>query len=190
MDTMKTLRILALGLATALMASIVVAEEGKTVKSGPQKGEELAGPFHPLNINGAKAGEKNCLYCENGSNPVAMVFARELTPSVKQLITKIDQCTTKNTDCKMGSFVVFCSDDEGLADQLKKFAKEADLKKTVLSIDNPAGPKGYNVNKEAGVTVVLYKNRNVKANMAYQKGSFTEKDVQSVVSALPTITKD
>jgi hypothetical protein len=64
MDTMKTFRILALGLAAALLTSVVVAEETAKVKSGPQVGEELAGPFHPLNINGKAAGKKHCLYCE------------------------------------------------------------------------------------------------------------------------------
>jgi len=185
---MKTLRTVAMGLAAALLVSFAVAEEG-TIKSGPQKGETLAGPFHPLNINGAKAGEKNCLYCENGARPVAMVFATELTPAVKKLIAKLDDCTGKNSDCKMASFIVFCSDEEGLADQLKKVAKDAELKKTVLSIDNPAGPKGYHVNKEAGVTVILYKERTVKSNLAFKKGQFSEKDIETVVEALPSITK-
>jgi hypothetical protein len=188
MDTMKTLRIIALGLAAALLTSVVVADG--TVKSGPQKGEDLAGPFHPLNINGSKAGEKNCLYCSNGSNPVAMVFAREVTPAVKELITKLDSCAAKHTDVKMGSFFVFCSDDEGLADKLKTVAKDADLKKVVLSIDNPAGPKGYMVNKGADVTIVLYKDRNVKANFAYKKGEFTQKEVETVLKAIPSITKE
>jgi len=184
---MKTFHIYALGLAMALTAS-VVAEEA-AIKSGPQTGETLAGPFHPLNINGSKAGEKNCLYCSNGNNPVAMVFAREVTPAVKKLITTLDECTAKHTDAKMGSFFVFCSDEEGLADQLKKVAKDADLKKVVLSIDNTAGPKGYNVSKEAGVTVVLYKEHSVKANFAFKKGEFTEKDIENIVKAVPKITK-
>jgi hypothetical protein len=190
MDTMKTLRILALGLAALLLASAIVAEEGaKTVKSGPQVDEDLAGPFHPLNINGKAAGEKHCLYCENGSNPVAMIFAREVTPELKKLITKIDDCTAKNSGCKMGSFVVFCSDSEALGDDLKKMAKDTDLKKTVLAIDNAAGPKGYKVAKDADVTVVLYKDRNVKANFAYAKGGLNDKAIDSIIEALPKITK-
>jgi len=186
---MKTLRNVALGLAVALLASIVVAEEGKTVKSGPQKGEDLAGPFHPLNINGSKAGEKHCLYCENGSRPVAMVFAREATPAVQKLVSTLDQCVAKHTDAKMASFVVFCSDDESLKTKLEKMAKEGELKKVVLAIDNPSGPKGYNVSKDAEVTVVLYKDRNVKANFAFKKGEFSEKDIKTITEAIPSITK-
>ena len=57
--------------AVVLVAGVGAAEKA-AVKSGPQVGEDLAGPFHPLNINGKSAGKKNCLYCENGQSPVAI----------------------------------------------------------------------------------------------------------------------
>jgi len=186
---MMTHRCLALGLAFALAVGFTFAEEKNSVKSGPQVGEDLAGPFHPLNVNGTQAGKKHCLYCENGSNPVAMVFAREVTPELKTLITKIDAATAKNSGCEMGSFVVFCNDAEELAGKLTKMSKDADLKKVVLSIDNPAGPKGYNLAKDADVTVVLYKDRNVKANFAFKKGELSEKKVEEILAAVPKITK-
>jgi len=186
---MKTQRFAALGFAFALLATSVLAEDAAPVTSGPKVGSELAGPFHPLNVNGAKAGKKNCLYCENGNNPVAMIFARENSPNLQKLIKKIDECTAKNSGCEMGSFVVFCSDEEGLADKLKQFAKDEDLKKVVLSIDNPAGPKGYEVSKDADVTVILYKERTVKANHAFRKGELKEKDIESIVKEIPKITK-
>src|SRR5262249_36450831 len=136
----------------------------------------------PVNVTGKMAGKKHCLYCENGSNPVAMVFAREVTPEVKTLIKKIDACTAKNGDCKMGSFVVFLSDKEGLADQLKTMAAEVGIKKTVLSIDNPAGPKGYNVSKDADVTVVFYVDRVAKANHAFKKGELKASSVDTIMA--------
>ena len=57
-----------------LLCALILVLLGGTVlaaglKSGPQVDEKLAGPFHPLNVNGAKAGQKNCLYCQNGNNP-------------------------------------------------------------------------------------------------------------------------
>jgi len=178
MDTMKLHRTLALALAAALVAGVAVADKTTGVKSGPQAGEKLAGPFHPLNVNGEAAGEKNCLYCQNGNNPVAMVFAREATPEVTKLIKKLDACTAKHTEAKMGSFVVFCSNDEKLEAKLKKVAKTEDLKKIVLSIDNPAGPKGYKVSKDADVTVVLYVDHVVKANFAFKKGELDDKKIR------------
>src|SRR5262249_59755889 len=104
-----------------------------------------------------------------GAKRVAMVFAGSASEDLGKLCKKIDECVEKNADCKMGSFVVVCTDEEGTEAKLKKIAKDNDLKKVVLSIDNPAGPEGYKVNKEADVTVVLYVDRNVKANFAFKK---------------------
>src|SRR5262245_18736900 len=102
--TMSVLRFaFVLVLALALVTGFAVASEN--VKSGPQVGKSLPGPFHPLNVTGPKAGETFCLYCCNGNNPVAMVFAREVTPPVAKLIKKIDEATEKNKSAQMGSFV-------------------------------------------------------------------------------------
>ncbi len=177
----------ALALAFAVLLGAVVSADEAAVKSGPQVDEKVPGPFHPLNVTGEKAGEKNCLYCQNGTNPVAMVFAREVTPEVAKLIKKLDEETCKNDGCSMGSFVVFLSDKEGLESQLKDMAKDANLKKIVLAIDNPAGPKGYNVSRDADVTVVLYTDHMVKANHAFRKGQLQEKDIEMVCADVSKI---
>ena len=52
-------RLLVGALAVVTMASIVVADDA--LKSGPQTGTNIPGPFHPLNVTGAAAGKKNCL---------------------------------------------------------------------------------------------------------------------------------
>ena len=49
---------LAAGIAGLLLAAGAGAAE---IKSGLQPGEKIPGPFHPLNITGAKAGQKHCL---------------------------------------------------------------------------------------------------------------------------------
>jgi hypothetical protein len=41
-----------------LLVGCVLGEE--PFKSGPQVGEGIPGPFHPLNINGGNAGQKAC----------------------------------------------------------------------------------------------------------------------------------
>ena len=52
----------AIWLGTALCGVMLTAGVlAGDLKSGPEVGKELPGPFHPLNVNGAKAGEKNCL---------------------------------------------------------------------------------------------------------------------------------
>lgn len=116
-----------------------------------------------------------------------MIFAREVSDDLTSLVKKIDAATEKNTDCKMGSFVVFLNDDEALEKKLKEVAKSADLKKVVLTIDNPAGPKGYDIPKDADVTVVLYNKRKVEANFAFKKGEMKSADVEKIVADLKKI---
>jgi hypothetical protein len=45
-------------LAMTLLVGCVLAEE--SLKSGPQVGKQLPGPFNPLNINGSAKGQKVC----------------------------------------------------------------------------------------------------------------------------------
>ncbi len=45
-------------LAMALLAGGVIAAE--ELKSGPQPGNAIPGPFHPLNVTGSAAGKKAC----------------------------------------------------------------------------------------------------------------------------------
>ena len=45
-------------LAVALLVSSALAQDA--LKSGPQVGERLPGPFHPLNVTGDNAGQKAC----------------------------------------------------------------------------------------------------------------------------------
>ena len=160
------------------------------VKSGPQAGEKVPGPFHPVNVTGEHKGEKFCLFCVNGENPVAMVFARQPSPELTRLIKKLDEATANNKDKSMGSFVVFLSDKEGLDKELAAMAEKEKIQQTVLSIDNPAGPKGYNVAQDADVTVVLYVDRKVKANHAFKKGELTDKDIEKIVSEVPSILSE
>jgi len=180
---MRTHRIAAAALALALAAGTGLAAG---LKSGPQVDEKVPGPFHPLNVNGEHAGQKVCLYCQNGPRPVAMVFARQVTPATAKLIKALDAATTKSKG-EMGSFVVFLGTAEGLEKKLKGLAKENKIQSTVLAIDNPAGPDGYHVAKDADVTVVLYREFKVKANHAFKKGELTDKDIKAVVAELPKI---
>ena len=55
---MKRATLYAACVAGAVFASSALAAE---LKSGPQPGDKLPGPFHPLNVTGPFAGKKQCL---------------------------------------------------------------------------------------------------------------------------------
>jgi hypothetical protein len=184
---MKKTHLFAAAVATlALLATVSLA--GGQLKSGPQVGEKVPGPFHPLNLTGKMEGKKHCLYCENGPNPVAMVFARDSSPQLTKLIKRIDEVTVKNANISMGSFVVFLSDSEKLGDTVKTLAANEKINTCVLAIDNPAGPEGYNVAKDATITVVLYVNTTVRANYTFRNaGELTDQVINQIVADVSKI---
>jgi hypothetical protein len=116
-----------------------------------------------------------------------MVFAREVSDPLTSLVKKIDEATETNKSCKMGSFVVFLNDDESLKKKLKEVADKEKIKNCVLTIDNPAGPSGYDIPKDADVTVVLYVKKNVKSNFAFKKGELKDSDIDKIVGDIKKI---
>ncbi len=116
-----------------------------------------------------------------------MIFARDISDPLTSLVKKIDAVNQKEGNKKMHSFVVFLSDKEGIEKDLKDLATKENLKETVLAKDSPAGPKGYNVAKDADITVVLYVNRNVKSNHAFKKGELNDKAIEQIMEDMPKI---
>ena len=54
-------KVIAMGVFTVTLVAIGGLVAGEALKSGPQVGTKLAGPFHPLNATGAQEGNKHCL---------------------------------------------------------------------------------------------------------------------------------
>src|SRR4029079_16835979 len=57
-----------------------------------------------------------CLVCENGLNPVVMIFAREVSDPLVRLLGKIDAATAKHRESSLGSFVVFLKSSDKTSD--------------------------------------------------------------------------
>jgi hypothetical protein len=51
---------IAVGTSLALMLFAGSMMAAASLKSGPQPGDMIPGPFHPLNVTGPNAGEKTC----------------------------------------------------------------------------------------------------------------------------------
>ena len=155
-----------------------------SVKSGPQAGDKVPGPFKPLNITGPDAGQASCQYCKNGSRPVAVIFATDITPAVAQLIKKIDTATAENKERGLGSYVVVCSDTAGADRQLQTLARQAQIQTTILTTYKAGGPERYRLAADAEVTVLLYNHLTVKANHAFKKGELDDAAINTIVTDL------
>ncbi len=169
-------------LATALVIGGVAV--AGSVQSGPPVGEKVPGPFAPLNLTGPDAGKKSCQYCKNGARPVAVIFAKQLTPAVVQLLKKIDAATAANKERSLGSYIVFCSDAPGLDQQLLAVAREVHIENTVVTLYKAGGPERYRLAPEADVTVLLYSHFTVKANHAFKNGELTESAANAILADL------
>ena len=178
--------LLAAAVVAALAGGVVVAGE---LKSGPQAGQKVPGPFHPFNVTGEDAGKEACLYCKHGDSPVAVVFARNPDDAMtRKLIKALDAETAKHQKAEMGSFAVFLAGDKDKVEpKLKEFAKAENFKHITLAIEGKEGPNKYNIAKDADVTVVLYFDRMVKANYAFPAGKMTDADIAAVVKDVAKI---
>jgi hypothetical protein len=179
------MRKFAVAAAVALAFAGVVSAQ--SVTSGPQAGQKVPGPFALLHVTGPDAGDKVCLYCKNGANPVAMIFAREVSPALVSLLKKIDAATAAHQDCRMGSFVTFLSDSPDLPATLRQVAEREHIQTTILCTYAPAGPASYKIAPDADVTVILYTHRTVKANYAFRAGELSEPAVDAIVADVAKI---
>ncbi len=157
--------------------------------SGPQPGDALPGPFESLNINGGHAGHSHCLVCEFDLNPVVLVFSREVTTEesrpITKLLQKLDQAVEGHQKAGLKSGAVFLVEDEGRQAALTALGELGKkLNHVVVAVDGAAGPEGYNLNKEADVTVLLYHELKVVDNYAYAKDKLTDKDVDTILAAV------
>jgi hypothetical protein len=194
--------------AIALLLTVFVCansnapgQADQSIRSGPQQGETIPGPFHFFNATGAHAGKPHCLVCEYGLRPVVMVFVRDIPEAGSSgplitLLQKLDEAVNRYSQRRLRSFAVFLTNDatnpettREAARKLDDVAKGADLKNVVLAVGGPDGPEGYHVGKDAGVTVVLYEKHNVIANFAFAKGKLTDKDVQAILSAVTNLVR-
>src|SRR5262245_12734431 len=176
-------------LAVAFFLSVAVANTraAEPVKSSLQPGEKIKTIFEPLNVTGEHAGEPYCLICENGLSPVAMLFARELNDPLLKLIAKLDDATLKHRDQEMGSFVVFLNESDALREQIAKAAKQRGLKRIVLGMYSAIGPDGFSVSPDADLTVVLYREHEVKANHAFRRGELNDAAIENILTDLPKV---
>jgi hypothetical protein len=154
----------------------------------------LPGPFNPLNVTNAVApdyaGKANDYTEQFGGDPVALVFAREVSEPLTTLVKKLDRAVAKNKSARLRAVVVVLSDDDGMEQKLKALADEEGLKNVSLALVEPASarfPKHYKLSPAADVTVILYRAHKVVANHAFAKGGLTNKEIAAILADLPKI---
>jgi hypothetical protein len=200
-----------IGLTLFVLGGLFAQEGGAKIQSGVKVGDVLPGPFDAFNVNGKTAkGRQHCLVCDFGLSPVVMVFAREPAEGkdgpLMSLLSKLDEAVGRYVDDRgLESCAVFLSPDayssannageqntkkiideavarDALAKRLEERAEK--LKNVVVAYYPADGPKGYNINPKAEVTVLFYVKHKVLANFAFAEGKMTPDDVAKIIKTV------
>jgi hypothetical protein len=140
------------GLAVALVLGLSLTVVGGDLKSGPEK----CSPFDVKAITGEMKGKELCYFCKyNGeARPaVVMIFTQKADENLAKVVKSVDEVQKAND--KLGTFVVGVSGVE--AADLEKLQAEHKLTTPLTVAVDKDGPKSYHLNKEAAVTVLVYK---------------------------------
>jgi hypothetical protein len=170
--------------------------------------------------NGDYKKRFHCLVCEYGTAPVVMIFTKEPRAGedgvFNDLIRRLDAAMEQNQESRLHAFAVVLSsdfrtsateepgkeDDKVDREKLKKDAEIRDellkrlddrassMKSVVLACTVAEGPKSYNLNPKAEVTVVFYEKLKVIKNFASPAGKMTQEDVDAIIDRVEKTLKE
>jgi thiol-disulfide isomerase/thioredoxin len=167
----------------------LLTKKVEPIKSGPQVGDKVPGPFEPFNVTGDNAGEECCLFCKFGVDPSVMIFAKEISEPLSALLKKVDELNVKHKKADLGTCAIFCDKGTKLRPELKTLAAKQGYKEIILASLEEA-PKGYAINKDADVTVLIYTGAAVKANYSFRKGELDAKAIEAIAKDVGKIVAE
>jgi hypothetical protein len=190
--------------------SLCAAQDEEKAKSGPKEGTFVPAPFECYNVNGEAKGRMHCLVCEFALYPSVLVFVKEPAAgkdkSLNDLITQLDATAQEFRDRQFSVGAVFLSPDardstnsvenqsakileeaaarEKLVKRLEERVENLKLKQVVVASYLPPGPKGYDFDPKAEITVLFYERLKIIKNWSYQADKMQADDVAQIVTRI------
>lgn len=91
----------------------------------------------------------------------------------------------KSTDTQLEDLL---KDDDRREELSKKLFDALDTKegihRVILCLYSESGPKGYDIGKDAEVTVLLYRRYKILDQYSFAKGKMADKDVDTIMQAI------
>ena len=165
-------------------AALVMPVRAGDITSGPC--DQISGPFDVRAITGEhrKGDEKEqlCYVCKYGGQArpaVVLIFTRKADDNVASLVKSVDAVQKKNKD--LGTVVVGVG---GVTDADFEKLQETYKLTTPLTIAvDPEGPPAYELNKEAAVTVLVYKSGGkIAKNFAFKDSKAAAQKAAEIAS--------
>lgn len=182
---------LAAALLVAGVALAVSAAYAQDVKSGPT--ERIAGAFNVKAITGEhRVGDKKeelCYVCKFGAQAkpaVVLIFTQKADDNLAKLVKAVDEVQKNNKDlgtCVVGVSGVTDADFEKLQETQKLAAP------LTVAVDKD-GPKAYDLNKDAAVTVLVYaKGGKIAKNFAFKDTKAAAEKAGDIATAAKDLLK-
>lgn len=169
--------------AVALVGFAGLALAADEVKSGAQAGEKIGGAFDVKAITGAKEGKTLCYVCAYNAEArpaVVLIFSQKADDNLASLVKAVDEVQKSNE--KLGTVVVGVS---GVADaDLAKLQSTHKLTTPLTVAVDKDGPGKYNLNKDAAVTVLVYKRGGaISKNFAFKDTKSAAEKAKDIAAA-------
>src|SRR5262245_60206627 len=138
----------------------------ETLFSGPQPGEPLE-PFKVLAVNGPDAGREVDYVSRYGDSPLLLIFAHYIDRNVYRILWPCDRYAAERASAGLKTLYVYLAHEKVAGERrMAQVIKSLSLEVPVaVSLDGEEGPGAYALNKQAGVTVIVAKDRKVVANV-------------------------
>jgi len=118
---------------------------------------------------------------------VINIQARTITDNLASLVKQLDEMVQsvedkKGSDTNHAFLVYLTNDPDAAQEELESFAEKHQIKKIPLTLfDGEAGPPNYEIAEEADVTVMMWKDKKIRANCAFTSDSFDKRAVNVVL---------
>lgn len=181
---MRLFRNISLALVVALLATPVNADD---LKSGP--GEKIAGAFQVKAITGDKKDTTLCYVCKFGAEErpaVVLIFTQKADEDFAKVVKAVDEVQKNNA--KLGTVVVGVS---GVA--ASDFTKLQETHKLITPLtvaEDKDGPAKYKLNKDAAVTVLVYKKGGaISKSFAFKDTKGAAEKAKEIATAAEEVVK-
>ncbi len=180
---MRALRVLTV-VALAWAVSAVRADD---IKSGPDT--KIGGAFYVKAITGEEKGKSLCYVCKFGAEAkpaVVLIFTQKADDNLVSLVKAVDEVQKNNKD--LGTVVVGIGGVE--AADFDKIQETHKLTTPLTIAEDRDGPSKYNLNKEAAVTVLVYKKGGaITKNFAFKDTKSAAEKAKEIAEAAAAALK-
>jgi hypothetical protein len=174
-------------LTLALLVGFTLSVSADDLKSGPDG--KIGGAFNVKAITGERAGDTLCYVCKyNGeARPaVVLIFTQKADENLVKVVKAVDEVQKGNKD--LGTVVVGVGGVQ--AADLEKLQTTHKLTTPLTVAVDKDGPKAYKLNKDAAVTVLVYKAGGViSKNFAFKDTKEAAEKAKEVATAASAAVK-